>query len=482
MFSIGNILQGKRPEKIRFTKISKTPSSILFPWQELIYRRIVQSNSSIIVSVPPAAGKTRPILLGAKDLLLKHNFRYKILYSVPIQQLISNVLRDMKFEFGDEFFNKLRIGIKVAEGTPTASLTGLVPDKDTHIDIATYEYAAHLSKIFKYDLSIIDEFQEAVPLRYDPDRLSKASSYATILSNARRIILISGSLNRNALRDLSEAIKTYTNIRTIEILPSDTTVQDITNRSRLVVCGSGDVTNRNRLLKLIQTRILHRIGYTLVIIFSRFQIYTICEYLVKHLPKINDLDKLYPNRQFYYPNELENVDTNSIKIGNPFLRECIERGFAYIIGGTHKVEGELSGLDKQLTLLQDEKDMIADLFANKKIYILFATDAVGLGITLRVETLIIPSIKKFAGAGVGFTHLDPSSLVQVLHRAGRGHFPTAYIITSPDHVDHIKKALQQNPVLDIDEPNTVDLKRMLVLHSPRKMSFREKLYRIFSMT
>lgn len=134
------------------------------------------------------------------------------------------------------------------------------------------------------------------------------------------------------------------------------------------------------------------------------------------------------------------IGTNIIVL-NPLLADCIVRGFAFIVGG--QKNNLRTEAERGLFLEYDDKLVIQSLFANGKIKFIFASDAVGIGINLNCQHLYIPSLQKFGAGKMGT--IDESALIQLVHRAGRGKFGTAYVYTSPHEVERVTRIFNSEP-------------------------------------
>lgn len=466
------------------------------PWQNQIFSAIVSSNDSIIVNVPPAAGKTRPILNGLSELI-KNGKARKVLYVVPIQYLAFSVLNDI--EKMDFFLDYIRrsgisegdprtiiykfIGVRIGEATPESSPTGTLPSNTTIIDIATYEHAEALSREFNYDVTIIDEFQEVTPMRYDADKRTKARLYASIIKNSKRLIIITGSLHRDVCNNLANLIKDIYNKKVVVLPPAGTeeelsAAKMIGNRSKIYVQISTEISRDESLIMFIKKRMLANIKNDLLVLFSKIRILNICEKLCKILPNRLDLKadaKAYQEKYKLNLTNVRNYDEvvkfiektkleyihSSITTMNPLLELCLTKGFGYIIGGVHEKEGGMRYVDEMLKQTSQEKQLVGELMKLGKINLVIATDAVGLGVNLTVDTLIIPSVTKYDGTKL--TKIDESSLIQVLHRAGRRPNVVARIITSPESFEYIKEMISKNPIFEIQKADIRDLKTELAI-------------------
>jgi len=434
-------------------------------WQAETVNSIINTpNKVIIVNAMPAAGKTMPIIKAMAHILSDVNT--KILYSTPIQFLATKLSEDLLIDLEKEIPNiPITVGLNIGNINTTSNTTRL--------DVATYELAAKLSQTKQYNMIIIDEFQEAMPLRTDSDLFNKADSYAKIISNgilkADKLIILTGSLNRSVIDDLSKFITTNYKVG-VSIHPTRIQLEtkQIRNRSLIKLNPTNDILNTNNLIDNLVNKVVSKISGNLLVLFSKNRINLIIEKMIQKIPSLYSINDLinstkYKNNILISPppaNQNVNID-----VMNPKLINCLERGFAYIIGGTHLSPSGLilRDIDRELNQTIVEKQIIGELFVNKKTFVALATDSIGLGVTLDIQNLYIPSIKKFDGSKM--TNVDMSSLIQILNRAGRGKYPIAQIYCAEKDYDHIYKILSADPVLDVDVADSTTLKGQLVKYS-----------------
>lgn len=127
---------------------------------------------------------------------------------------------------------------------------------------------------------------------------------------------------------------------------------------------------------------------------------------------IDDIEFLkYFNRfELEEPKQNQNIEKMTlVKDDKNILYQCALAGIGLMIGALHPIH----------------KDTIQRLFQKGKIYLLLATDALGVGANVDAKHIYIPTINK--PTEVGFLDTDISSLTQLINRAGRGRFPNAMI-------------------------------------------------------
>jgi hypothetical protein len=92
------------------------------------------------------------------------------------------------------------------------------------------------------------------------------------------------------------------------------------------------------------------------------------------------------------------------------------------------------------------KRIYESLFKDKKIFIIFGTDSLGVGVNLKVRNLYIPSIMKFSGSE-GVRIIDNSTTRQLLERAGRDfkNIPNAFIHIAPEYLEQIIPIVEGDP-------------------------------------
>jgi replicative superfamily II helicase len=133
------------------------------------------------------------------------------------------------------------------------------------------------------------------------------------------------------------------------------------------------------------------------------------------------------------------------------LRKCVARGFGFLFSDkTYNSEDEkyiaLTQIGRdphQKGLSETDKTIVARLFKEKRINLLMATDAVGIGVNIGVKTIIFPSLVKRTGDTSG--PINTRDLAQIVHRAGRAASTNATIYVPSAEIDVIRSAIMSSP-------------------------------------
>jgi hypothetical protein len=450
------------------------------PWQNDIIKKI-ENGDSLLINILPAAGKTKPVMNGCFEQI-KRYFQDKLidpsqpsikntslLWVVPINQLAVqayNEMKDFLLEKAGEIINSnpTRYGINVTNfesliklindmiGFKTGGSTihnSVYPSENTLIDICTYEPAEEVASRYygKYRCVVIDEAQEIAPLRPQTvqEEADKAKTYAAIFSHCihSQFVLLTGSLSTNSCNELIEILRRvfHKNVALIQNSAAK-------NRSHIIVEKTSNLNTNNDIIDICKSIIRFRSANNLIILFSRRNIQFISDKLKEQLPDINNIEyghnTDYSNYNIQQHSLKDVIDSyrgrdatreHEISSSSSYLLSCLRKGFGFLVGAAKSGSEDLD--------VTKDRDFVAQLFSSGRIYVLLATDAVGVGVSLKVKNLYIPSLKKFNGQYID--KVDESSLIQLLHRAGRGAFPIAKIICNPDDYDYINKILNSDP-------------------------------------
>lgn len=120
------------------------------------------------------------------------------------------------------------------------------------------------------------------------------------------------------------------------------------------------------------------------------------------------------------------------------------------------------------------KETIISLFRAGKIYCLLATDALGVGANVLCKNLYLTSTEK----APTFNSIDKSSLLQLIHRAGRTTDKMAYasIYVDPSNYEWVYKTLNQDPTLAVEPINPELISKAFQDKEP----FINKITRLFT--
>ena len=148
--------------------------------------------------------------------------------------------------------------------------------------------------------------------------------------------------------------------------------------------------------------------------------------------EVDDIEYL----QFFDVNAAEQQGNDDIplpllphKNPNNLLYQGVLRGIGVMVG---KMDNRM-------------KAIIVKLFRAEKIYLLLATDSLGIGANTLCRHIYLPNLEK--PDSNGFASIDDSSLVQLYNRSGRdvGVIPNAFIYCSLKDFPRIDKAVKSKP-------------------------------------
>jgi hypothetical protein len=352
------------------------------------------------------------------------------------------------------------------KGGLVAMRTGLEtvgnPENATVV-IAIYESAPKIiSKIKgKIKMLVLDESHLIQDIsrgsRDDIRSFNIAESLYKVLTQLRgvdyRLLFLSGTANPTSAKNFAKYLDACygKNIEVIET-PGEGNVSNIS------IHADNSIKDSKNLVRILKSG---QHG-TVIVIFSKAQIMNLAKQAIKDInPKsLLQVQKgEYEKYKFrstlggvskYTGDASKNLKLDPLKIGqkvaeadlltinihDPLLRQAVQAGFGYIF----RLDEDVEDFDKR----KKDNQIVADLFSKGKIRTLLSTDAIGVGVNIKVKTLIIPTTEKPTGAGRR-EQMDPATLAQLLHRAGRGQFMFANIVTTDEDISRITHALSLDP-------------------------------------
>ena len=377
------------------------------------------------------------------------------------------------------------------------------PSSETLAYVATPPLASKIaSGKTKFRLVVIDELQEYLNKpavssgAEEPSSASDVRDMITIIrqtsSRDSSIVLMTGSLNEKS----TESLKRWLTLITINNSLKRFRVikKAVQNRSYIKVKSVGDLRSGNDLANLTGKIINNKQNNSLLMLFSvgepgqqispktRMKIIDISEKLMRSLPRkspeaivgksINRRTLTQSGRDTAYKStiggalqdfrksdseELQDMLRGySVINGKRFPRdqilgECILHGFGYIAGGKKRIKAMGHEIENMDTIF------VQKLFKEGKIQLMIATDAVGVGANLKVSHMYIPFLKKYSGGGFG--PINASSLMQLVHRAGRDPREGAVIYCDSEDIGRISEAINASePYIAIPEISTKNIK------------------------
>jgi hypothetical protein len=388
-----------------------------------------------------------------------------------IQEALNNAKRNLRSEVENcitDMVNEM-VWIQTAQSNQQTNFNRAL------VFVSIYESAPGLinriNRLGGLRLTIIDEAHLIQESGIEDDDNQRAyqimGSLFTVLKAIRdnrdnRIAMLSGTINPNSARNVTEYFNECFGRNFI--VPTSAPAQ-AANRTPLAVIANNNLNDMNGVLKYIMRNVAQRDWGQLYVIFSTPKIIQLAKDCVDKLG-IKNAENMSPagyspsnvfsglgiarqNRSDYSLGS-DAADRMSIprdkmlqvsNITNPLLRQCVLRGVGFIC---RKVPGE-SFVSEEANLNDDDKLIVSKLFRERKISVLLATDAVGIGVNIDVKDLYIPKVEKFSSAVGTQVKVTLRDLSQILNRAGRGNMPIASIQTAKENVEMVSNALYANP-------------------------------------
>jgi len=374
----------------------------------------------------------------------------------------------------------------------------------TNINNSLFVISVHdtaYEKVFKninhIDSIIIDE---AHTIQSDPDNSqdnaeTSAKNIYKMFNEKNKdtnVILLSGTINPISAKNFINFVNANMGFE-IKILKSNEG-----NASKITVLANDGINDNNTLINLL---INPKENSNLIILFNKKLIIQLIEKAIKlssgNVYSAKDINNgviqqksfsAMPTSSFRRTNNKvsQNLKINSgymikkakempgaERISNSILRTAVLHGFGYVFRmdepGMSKSELKQGTLDQQI---------VVNLFSSGKIRTILATDAVGIGLNIKVKNMYIPSIFKFDGQEM--KKLGAANASQLYNRVGRRAFDVSTIHTPAEHVDDVIYAISIGNE-QFDHRDVVDFNDTTILNQITKMNTFEKLFMMFSI-
>ena len=494
---------GTNPKLTPQSPLFKTPVD---PWQHRLTKMIKDGRTNILVNVSPSGGKTSPVMRAWVELITEAQKAGKpipkLLFIGKTRQLALQLFMDVRKIVDKLVINRILfpgitphtldsysmnvlkekmnelVVVKTGGGGSTVYGSGKISPATIAVT-ATIPKARDIIKSHDFRLIVIDELQEylskpgqAKLLKDETDIKDMIELVRIGTSPKNTIIMLTGSLNAQTTRSLARWLYLISKKKFQPIF------EPVANRSYIKVISNQQMKKPNDLIKIAEKIINHKQKNSLLILFSvgdpsksgtraYKNIISISKQLLKSIPKktseaiTGQKAKYKTDRQQQRDIEygrtlagaiphLARSDTdelndmirgysvvNGVRIPrDQFLGQCLLRGFGYIAGGKARI--------KQMGFDPENRDtlLVQKLFKDGRINLLIATNSVGVGANLKVRQMLIPSLLKFSGLQI--EPIDQSSLIQLLHRAGRDPKESAIIYCDQDDLGRISNLINQS--------------------------------------
>jgi hypothetical protein len=377
---------------------------------------------------------------------------------------------------------------------------------------AVADLVTNYSKYFS--MIVIDEFQQYLPMpgkdltygTFTKDTEKNFDMIFKIIKNAAKpgkcgVHLLTGTVNKTTAEKFCHLMNTETgrNFKTIigsgNVLNPETGKEEfIGNRSNLTVVPLERMSTPDDRIKLCKSIVQNKQSRSIMVIFSTRRtattgIFNLLNQLIRVLPardpsilldspmkdnptlaemhKKLEGDFINPefNKNMYPEGMLSNDDkvhVNDIEylklfdvdaaeqqgddsgVSTKLLHSPNESNLLY--------QGALRGIGVMIGKMDDRmKGVIQKLFRKEKIYLLLATDSLGIGANVLCRHLYLPNLEKPDGGNFGT--IDDSSLIQLINRAGRDLklIPNAFVYCTNKDYPVIDRAVRSSPEKFVSE-------------------------------
>lgn len=369
---------------------------------------------------------------------------------------------------------------------------------ETIATVCTYEFAPDIIDKQRPKFIVIDELQEYVPIEPSENE-RQANKFISILRNLPSnsvFVLLTGSMNYDTAEEIVNFIyKRFS--RKLIVYPRREDTPVAKNRAHIQIIPHTKMNTFDDKIKIIKSHIInHSVGNAMIVFsvksnepefLGKNGVYPLAKQLTLELPartpeqvcgiktenaspfnphpydtfgtprhhtNLNNAVKYLsknpetPQEQYRHltfmlsqtQNQMGLIDVGQEPLSDPFLGHCILCGFGYLAGG--KLKG--------FRMHNEDIMLVQNLFKQGKIYFLLATDMIGVGTTLTIRTLYIPTLSKPKSGGLPFGQINDSSLVQLINRVGRQSNVAATIYCHPADYADITRLLYNDPSSEVE--------------------------------
>lgn len=421
----GNSKRMDEPAQVPVSVLPEQYRSIFkFPtfnrMQSMAFNAIYNSTENCIISSPTGSGKTVLFELAIINLLQNSHeldiANLKILYIAPTKSLCSEILSKWEKSFLD-----LKVGMftgdtqyKESENIKRSNIIITTPEK---WDLLTRKWNDYSKLFHLVRLILVDEIHTIGENR--GATLEVVLTRMNILCTDIRFIAASATIPN--ITDIAEWLKSRNGNPARTLTFNDEFRQVILEKH---VYGF-PFYQKNEFQKdasynaKLPDVILKHYKKKPVLIFcpTRSSTISTAKYLCKNFP-------VY---------QLNSKDTNSIKINDNVLRDCVSKGIAFHNAG----------------LSLDDRKAIEQNFIRGKIKILCSTSTLAVGVNLPAYLAIIKGTSIWnVHENKDYSNLD---ILQMIGRAGRPQFEKegcAIILTDSSKKDHFENLLDGNDMLE----------------------------------
>lgn len=363
----------------------------------------------------------------------------------------------------------------------TGSGSSNIPLNNALVYVSIYESASsYIKDVEKPKLLVIDESHQIQESGNENDENSRAYQISSHLHNVltyfknltdTRLILLSGTINPKSAKNVTDFFNACYKRNFKSPVEAPSTAQ---NRSMLSVLPNESIKTNDGIVKNIVKAINQNDWGQLYVLFSTDRITQVVKECINLIGNRNientssyNFDRTFSRNQNQLKLPESSIDIMSIppdmrlevsNITNPLLRQAVLRGIGFIY---RNIPGNPLEGQQQVQMNDQDKQIVAKLFKERKLNVLLATDAVGIGVNIDVKDLYIPEVTKYNSKVENMISVTIRDLSQILNRAGRGATPIASIHTPSKNIEIITNALyagsEDLPIVSAIESRTQQL-------------------------
>lgn len=329
------------------------------------------------------------------------------------------------------------------EGDHSGSVNGIPKP----VVVSIYESADGIINRYKpgdLRLIVFDEIQKTHPTQsFDKSQDARAKQISSAIHNiltARavnrakvinpaRLVLLSGTENEKSANALTFFYNTAYNRN----FPEQVQMLDAGNIAHITIQPFDRLRDYNYLPKLIKEMLARKERGSLFLFFSKMKIRKLAEMCATgnktDVFRVQKTNVGTADKRYYNPSDVSSftgrADASQIK--NDLLRKSVASGFGFTYS-LQKTEIDF------YPEIQNDNQIVQELFRTGKIYILFATDNVEAGMNINVRNMYIPTFEKLG------KQIPIDSRGQILNRVGRQAIDCT-IYTPTEHIKDVESAL-----------------------------------------
>ena len=339
--------------------------------------------------------------------------------------------------------------------------------------VTIYQSSPNTIKLLKnVRLIIFDEAHKNMPTTEQyRDKASEDISHSLykllnkIIRKPIQIVFLTGTANPESVKQFTNFLNKYfaRNFKTVTLSSANETKINIIRDDRLLF--------ESNYPKILIPYITKKEGGNLFVMYSGIGIERLSGELLRQTGSSSpdNTDEIFSSlppighkKNTIITREMLNKPVSMREAGmiiHPLLRQCVDHGFGFVHSSNNTQFGPVTN---------EDKDIVLRLFAAKKIYVIIATDAVGVGLNIAAKNMFIPNNTKFNDQAKENVPVPLVELTQLINRLGRGVYKIAYVFSPEKYIEEIQSAVystadsfpEVDPHINMGQKLLMPLKRL----------------------